>query len=91
MGEYAEDDYSAGLEEELNGRIDPPSKPKPLRFGDPVVNTSASDDNPQKRGFFVRRIHRSGRMNPGTFIEVTDKRGKFWTIKAEAIQPDPSQ
>lgn len=51
-----------------------------LKFGDLIENGWASDDNPTKRGYFVRRGINSGRVNSGPYIEVTDGRGKFWRL-----------
>lgn len=50
-----------------------------FQFGDVIENAAASSDNPTGRGFFVREFTRTGRMNPGTFVELTDGKGKFWT------------
>lgn len=52
------------------------------RFGDDVINDAASDDNPQKKGQFVRFVRRTGRMNPGLSWEITDGNGKFWEVFA---------
>jgi hypothetical protein len=49
-----------------------------FKFGDIVENGWASDSNPTKRGFVVRMGHRSGRMNAGPYVEMTDGNGKFW-------------
>lgn len=48
------------------------------QFGDRVEVIAASEDNPTKYGYFVRRGYNSGRTNRGPFIELTDKNGKFW-------------
>jgi hypothetical protein len=48
------------------------------RFGDIVVNHSAGDGNPHKQGIVVRVRHRSGRLNPGRYVECTDGKGAFW-------------
>jgi len=48
------------------------------RFGDLVENGWASEENPTRRGFFVREGKRTGRMNAGTYWEITDGKGKFW-------------
>lgn len=47
-------------------------------FGDVVENQWASLDNPTRRGYFVRYIDRTGRLNPGRYAEITDSYGKFW-------------
>lgn len=54
-------------------------------FGDVVENGYASEDNPTRRGFFVRAFKRTGRMNPGLTWEITDKAGKFWEIQPAII------
>ncbi len=36
-----------------------------FEFGDIIENGWASNDNPTKRGVFIRYIHRSGKLNPG--------------------------
>lgn len=48
------------------------------RFGDIIENKMASMDNPTRVGTFVRVVRRTGRMNPGTWWEVTDGKGEFW-------------
>lgn len=58
------------------------------RFGDPITNPWASDDNPAKHGLFVREFRRAGRLNPGTIWEVTDGNGKFWEINGRDILRD---
>ncbi len=58
-----------------------------MKFGDPIVNTCAGEKNPRKYGYFVRRVYHSGRMNPGKYIECTDKKGNFWQIVAQYIEP----
>lgn len=55
---------------------------KSLSFGDVVENGWASSSNPIKRGYFVRRGFRRGRVNPGPWVEITDGCGKFWEISA---------
>ena len=54
-------------------------------FGDLVENGWASEDNPTRRGYFVRSFKRSGRMNPGVTWEITDKKGKFWELQPRTI------
>ena len=49
------------------------AKAKP-KFGDPVENGWASEDNPTRRGFFVREIRNGARKT----WEITDGKGKFW-------------
>ena len=54
-------------------------------FGDVVENGWASEDNPTRRGFFVRAFKVAGRMDPGLTWEITDGKGKFWTFKPRDI------
>lgn len=51
-----------------------------VRFGDEIENGAASHDNPRRRGFFVRKDVRTGKVNPGPYVELTDKRGHFWEV-----------
>lgn len=44
------------------------------RFGDLVENGWASEENPTRRGFFVREIRNGARRT----WEITDGNGKFW-------------
>ncbi|MNQ36905.1 hypothetical protein D3C85_504330 [compost metagenome] len=55
------------------------------KFGDIVENGWASDDNPTRRGFFVREFKRTGKLNPGRTWEITDGKGKFWEFKPSDI------
>ena len=50
------------------------------QFGDIVENGWASDGNPTKVMTYVRTIKTNGRVNRGTWWEVTDRRGKFCQI-----------
>lgn len=54
-------------------------KPK---FGDVIENGYASVENPHCTGIFVRTGHRTGRMNPGKYYELTDGKGNFWQLRA---------
>jgi hypothetical protein len=51
-----------------------------LKFGDPVVNIYASENNPMKRGFFVRKGFSACRVNGGPWLEYTDGLGRFAKI-----------
>ena len=51
-----------------------------MKFGDIVINHWASENNPIREVFVVGKKHRSGRVNPGPYLEVTDGKGKFWEI-----------
>lgn len=41
-----------------------------FEFGDIIENGWASDDNPTKRGVFIRYIRRTGKLNPGKHAVV---------------------
>ncbi|MFP5513276.1 MAG: hypothetical protein ACLGJC_09370, partial [Alphaproteobacteria bacterium] len=60
------------------------------KFGDRIEMIAASHDNPHKFGFFIRRIHRSGRMNPGAFFEVTDGNGEVWFTPPDNVRAAPA-
>jgi hypothetical protein len=47
-----------------------------LKFGDRVRNGWAGDANPLREGIFVRKSRDGGEW----CIEVTDGKGKFWTL-----------
>lgn len=61
-------------------RINAGRKPK---FGDLMRNPWASENNPQRDGYFVRERRQGGRFNPGHYYEFTDKCGKFWETQAK--------
>ena len=48
-----------------------------FKFGDAVTNIYASEDNPIKHGFFVRRGFNSSFMNHGPYVEYTNGIGIF--------------
>lgn len=57
-------------------------------FGQWMTNTVASPDNPQRNGMFVRVVRvPHGRMNAGTWCELTDGQGTFWQVKPENLVP----
>jgi hypothetical protein len=41
-----------------------------MKFGDIVINHWASEDNPRRKGIFIRKKTDT--------IELTDGKGKFW-------------
>lgn len=47
-----------------------------FKFGDKLENGYASEDNPTKRGYFVRFC----RAQNLPCVEVTDGKGKFWKV-----------
>lgn len=54
------------------------------KFGDIVINHSAGESNPHKRGIVVRTGVKTGRLNPGPWVECTDGKGEFWTYGGPA-------
>lgn len=62
-----------------------------FKFGDKVMNLSAGEANPYKRGIFVREFVRQGRLNPGRTYEMTDGKGDFWECKPDSIVPAPKE
>lgn len=71
-------------------RINAGRKPK---FGDLMRNPLASEGNPQRDGYFVREICRTGLVNSGLYYEFTDAKGKFWQSRAQfafCIDAQPS-
>jgi len=60
---------------------------KSLRFGETIIEgIYSSSDNPHNRGVYVRTIRRTGRINPGVWIEVTDRNGEFWQWPIDAVR-----
>ncbi len=55
------------------------------KFGDRMRGAYASENNPQRDGYFVREIIRTGRLNPGKCYQFTDGKGAFWTYPAESV------
>ncbi len=56
-----------------------------FKFGDIVENGWASDANPTKRGYFVRKgTTPRGQLNSGPWIELTDGKGKFWRLPVDS-------
>lgn len=49
------------------------------RYGDLMLMESAGKENPRRFGLFVKIVHRArGRINSGTWYQVTDGKGDFW-------------
>ncbi|MFP2504610.1 hypothetical protein [Buttiauxella gaviniae] len=57
-------------EQQRNGR-----KPQ---FGDKMRNLVAGEGNPRRDAYFVKEKRVTGRMNPGIWYTMTDKKGNFW-------------
>lgn len=49
------------------------------------LNPKASIDNPRRIGTYVRTVRRTGRLNPGTYYELTDGKGDFWLHEANQL------
>lgn len=56
-----------------------------IRYGDLIENGWASRDNPKRFGYFSETVTRGGKVNRGTYMRLTDKKGKFW----ECPRKDP--
>jgi len=55
-------------------------------FGDLFIGVHASDENPHKRGMYVRTCRRRGAVtNPGVFYQLTDGRGDYWEAAPENL------
>ena len=54
------------------------------KFGEPMRGVWAGTNNPQRDGLFVRTVRRTGRMNSGTWHELTDGKGNFWKYEAKS-------
>lgn len=50
------------------------------KFGESVRNSSASERNPRRDCYFVRKVVRRGLVNPGVHYECTDGKGEFWLL-----------
>lgn len=66
------------------------SEQKHPKFGDRIRGIYAGESNPQRDGYFVRVIRRTGRMNHGTYYECTDGNGNFWQYPAEFTERLPN-
>lgn len=58
---------------------------KEPEFGERLRGIYAGEKNPHRDGFYVRTIHRTGRLNPGKWYELTDKKGDFWQYEAKSV------
>lgn len=57
-------------------------------FGQAFENLKASESNPLRIGYFVRRVERRGRvMNAGIWWEMTDRKGEFWLTDPDNCRP----
>ena len=76
-----------GLAEQIAIADEAKNRARLFAFGDPVTNVCAGENNPQKRGFFVELVKRTGQVNKGLWVRCTDKKGNFWVTGAEVIYP----
>jgi hypothetical protein len=53
-------------------------------FGEWLRGIWASDKNPERDGRYVRTIRRTGRVNRGTWYELTNGSGSFWEYEARS-------
>lgn len=51
-------------------------------FGELIRGIWAGKTNPQRDGYYVKTIVRKGRLNPGIWYQLTDKKGRFWQYEA---------
>lgn len=61
-------------------------KEKPFKFGEKLENKYASINNPIRIATFVKKVTRKGKINPGKFCVLTDKKGRFWEVDCEALR-----
>jgi len=59
------------------------------RFGDRIEMIAASDANPQKFGFYIRRGTSKAKFNGGSYIEMTDGKGEVWRTPPDNVRPAP--
>lgn len=48
------------------------------QFGDKMRNLVAYEDNPRRDAYFVKQKRVTGRMNPGLWYTMTERKGNFW-------------
>lgn len=58
-----------------------------FKFGEKLLSIHASERNPHRVGMFVRSYTRTGRLNPGQFVELTDGKGDFWDTWEKNVIP----
>lgn len=61
--------------------------PRTPKYGDRLRGIHASESNPQRDGFYVETVRRTGRMNAGKSYRLTDGKGHFWEYPAESTEP----
>lgn len=61
-------------------------KPCDFVFGKTKVRgVYAGPKNPHRDGTFVEIIRRTGRVNSGTFVRLTDGHGDFWEYEMRSV------
>lgn len=55
---------------------------RPPKFGEWLRGIWASERNPIRDGMYVKTTRRTGRLNPGTWYQLTNGKGKFWDFEA---------
>lgn len=50
------------------------------RFLDMIENGYASESNPHRIGIYIRSAKRTGRLNPGKYMVLTDGKGDYWEL-----------
>lgn len=61
------------------------------KFGDRLRNTAAGESNPHRDAFFVRKVRKTGRMNPGLWFEMTDGKGEMWLTNPQWMVAQPAE
>ncbi|EKN3715433.1 TPA: hypothetical protein PXN30_002748 [Yersinia enterocolitica] len=67
---------------ELAKKINDGRKPE---FGDLMRNPWAGEGNPHRDAYFVKSKVTTGRMNPGIWYQMTDRKGNFWDSDAKSL------
>lgn len=62
------------------------SKRRGPRFGERLRGIHASSENPQRDGYYVETIRRTGRLNPGKWYRITDGKGRFWEYPHDGVE-----
>lgn len=62
------------------------NSPSDFVFGRTKVRgVFAGEGNPHRDGIFVEHIRRTGKMNPGRWLRLTDGKGDFWEFEMNAV------
>lgn len=71
-----------GYEEKMVILSESKKRMRGIKFGDPVTNICASDSNPRRLSYFIRRTGKKRQ-----YAQCTDKKGKFWETGIDVIYP----